>query len=177
MYQSCLIKIISQLLKSNLKNSSQNGNLFLFCYLKPYKQTKFTVMSNLNKENILSKTDSFQILNFYLKPYHNEYNLKAGQNISNPFLADKQKTPSFNIFQARGTAEWRFKDFATGDEGSCFDLVMKLFNITFPETLKKINDDFVLNLSQNDSLVSQGLHQDPNYFKISKKNYSNVLIQ
>ncbi|WP_432672130.1 hypothetical protein [Flavobacterium sp. SM2513] len=100
-------------------------------------------MSNLNKETILSKVDSYQILNFYLLPYHNENNLLAAKNISNPLLPEKQETPSFNIFPTMSTGEWRYKDFATGDEGSCFDLVMNLFNLSFIESLEKIHSDLL----------------------------------
>jgi KaiC/GvpD/RAD55 family RecA-like ATPase len=68
----------------------------------------------------------------------------AGKNISNPFLNKKQDTPSFNIHCALPSHEWRYKDFATGDDGSCFDLVMKLFNLTFIEALDRINADLNL---------------------------------
>lgn len=104
---------------------------------------------NINKQFILDKVDSYQILNQYLLPFHKESKLLAAKNISNPFLSEQQKTPSFNIFPAMGTGEWRFKDFATGDEGSCFDLVMKLFNLSFPECLARINQDFNLALDSN----------------------------
>lgn len=103
----------------------------------------------INKENILEKISSFDILNHYLQPYHNLVRLTAGKNISNPFLAEKQQSPSFNIFCALPQHEWRYKDFATGDEGSCFDLVMKLFNISFSEALEKINRELYLNLGTN----------------------------
>ena len=101
---------------------------------------------SLNKEEILSKINSYDILNYYLLPFHNDSKLLAAKNISNPFLADKQQTPSFNIFPSMGTGEWRYKDFATGDDGSCFDFVMRLFNLSFPEALAKINTDFTLML-------------------------------
>ena len=104
---------------------------------------------NITKENILAKVNSYDILNHYLLPYHNENKLIGGKNISNPFLADKQDTPSFNIFPAMGTGEWRYNDFATDDSGSCFDLVMKLKNLSFPEALAAINEDMNLFLDSN----------------------------
>ncbi|WP_438966348.1 AAA family ATPase [Flavobacterium sp.] len=104
---------------------------------------------NITKENILAKVNSYDILNHYLLPYHKENRLIAAKNISNPFLADKQETPSFNIFPAMGSGEWRYKDFATGDDGSCFDLVMKLKNLSFPEALSTINADMNLFLDSN----------------------------
>ena len=104
---------------------------------------------NITKENILAKVNSYDILNHYLLPYHKENKLIAARNISNPFLAEKQDTPSFNIFPSMGSGEWRYKDFATGDDGSCFDLVMKLKNLSFPEALNTINADMNLFLDSN----------------------------
>jgi hypothetical protein len=95
---------------------------------------------------VLEKASSYEILTHYLKPFHSHIlKLKQGQNISNPFLLpQKQKTPSFNIYKSQTTNEWRYKDFATGDEGSCFDLVMKLFDLNLTAALQRINDDFNL---------------------------------
>ena len=104
---------------------------------------------NITKEDILAKVNSYDILNHYLLPYHKENKLLAARNISNPFLPEKQNTPSFNIFPAKGTGEWRYNDFATGDSGSCFDIVMKLRNLSFPEALNTINVDMNLFLDTN----------------------------
>ena len=103
---------------------------------------------SVRKEDLLNKVSGFDILNHYLKPYHQNGALRNGKNISNPFLPEKQKTPSFNIFDA-GANEWRYKDFATDDSGDCFDLVMKLFNLSFPESLEKINSDLYLLLDSD----------------------------
>ncbi|MFZ2432063.1 MAG: hypothetical protein WAW57_13020, partial [Lutibacter sp.] len=73
------------------------------------------MMVNVGKEEILAKVNSYEILDHYLRPYHNFSNLSAAKNISNPFLAEKQETPSFNIFPAMKTGEWRYNDFATED--------------------------------------------------------------
>ncbi|MFT5252079.1 MAG: hypothetical protein ACI87N_001084 [Flavobacteriales bacterium] len=101
---------------------------------------------NINKDAILAKINSHEILDFYLRRYHNYGKLLGGQNISNPLLTSKQETPSFNIFPCMKTGDWLFHDFATDDKGSCFDLVMKLFNLSFPEALARINTDFMLML-------------------------------
>lgn len=104
---------------------------------------------NITKENILAKASSYEILNHYLLPFHKENRLLAAKNITNPFLAEKQETPSFNIFPTMGSGEWRYKDFATGDDGSCFDLVMKLKNISFSEALSAINSEMNLCLDSH----------------------------
>ena len=99
---------------------------------------------SISKESILAKVSSYDILNHYLSPYHNSGSLVQGKNISNPFLPNKQKTPSFNIYTSNKNNEWRYKDFATGDDGSCFDLVMKLHKISFSDALEIIDRDLCL---------------------------------
>ncbi|MBG6131765.1 hypothetical protein IWQ47_003493 [Aquimarina sp. EL_43] len=106
----------------------------------------------LTKENILNKVNLQDAFNHYLQPYHEKGILKQGKHISNPFLANKQKTPSFNIYNT-GSNNWRFKDFATGDEGSIFDLVMRLKQCDFKEALMIINKDFSLNLTYENPKV------------------------
>lgn len=128
----------------------------------------------LNKEEILSKINSYDILNYYLLPFHNNDRLLAAKNISNPFITDKQETPSFNIFPSMGTGEWRYKDFATGDEGSCFDFVMRLFNLSFSEALAKINTDFTLMLENVENPISSNRKQnfDTTKYEIKRKKLS-----
>ncbi len=58
---------------------------------------------SFSKEDILNKVTSYDILNHYLLPFHKEHKLIGGKNINNPFLAEKQNTPSFNIFPAMGS--------------------------------------------------------------------------
>ena len=129
---------------------------------------------NIGKVEILAKVNSYAILDHYLKPYHNFANLEAAKNISNPFLAEKQETPSFNIFPAMKTGEWRYNDFATDDNGSCFDLVMRLNNLTFPETLNKINADFVLMLDseQTPASLPRPLEKAVSEYEIKKRTFN-----
>ncbi|GGX33834.1 toprim domain-containing protein [Aquimarina muelleri] len=102
----------------------------------------------ITKENILDNIELLDAFNYYLQPYHNKGTLQQGQNISNPFLTEKQKTPSFNIYKSN-SGDWRFKDFATEDQGSIFDLVMRLKECDFKEALAIIQNDFNLNLSND----------------------------
>ncbi len=131
---------------------------------------------SFSKEDLLAKVTSYDILNHYLQPYHNSGRLLAAKNISNPFQAEKQETPSFNIFPTMGTGEWRYKDFATGDDGSCFDLVMKLFNISFPEALQKINSDFTLLLDATQEPIKSNrqLAQEAPKFTIKRKQFNDA---
>lgn len=131
---------------------------------------------SFSKEDLLAKVTSYDILNHYLQPYHNSGRLLAAKNISNPFQVEKQETPSFNIFPTMGTGEWRYKDFATGDDGSCFDLVMKLFNLSFPEALQKINSDLTLLLDaiQEPIKSNRQLAQEAPKFTIKRKQFNDA---
>ncbi|GAA3522305.1 bifunctional DNA primase/helicase [Aquimarina addita] len=104
--------------------------------------------NNITKENIIKRIDSQTLLNYYLQPYHAKGRLQQGKHISNPFLSEKQKTPSFNIYKST-SGIWRYKDFADSDcEGDVFDLIMKLKHCSFPEALQHINTDFNLGLQE-----------------------------
>ena len=129
----------------------------------------------LTKENILNKIDLQDAFNHYLQPYHNRGILKQGNHISNPFLPNKQKTPSFNIYKA-GSDNWRFKDFATGDEGSIFDLVMKLKQCDFKEALVIINQDFSLNLEYETPKVDFDIQLKPQWKPSDLKYWSTYSI-
>lgn len=131
---------------------------------------------NISKEDILAKVNSYDILNHYLLPYHKENKLLAARNISNPFLPEKQNTPSFNIFPAMGSGEWRYKDFATGDDGSCFDFVMKLFNLSFPQALAKINADLTLMLDtvQKPIQSNRQLAHSTSKYEVKRKQFTDA---
>lgn len=134
----------------------------------------------ITKEELLTKINSYDILNYYLQPYHNNGNLIAGKNISNPFLGKKQETPSFNIFCALPNNQWEFKDFATDDKGSCFDFVMRLFNLSFPDAITKIANDFGIDsYSTPKKQISQTMKTEilvePNKsFELTEKAFSNA---
>lgn len=87
------------------------------------------------------KQDSYSIMNKFLAPFHNKGILNRGMLISNPFIAGKQKTPSFNIYQSK-SGEWRFKDFATGESGDVFALVMQLKGVGFNTAVDLIKSEF-----------------------------------
>ncbi|WP_396170153.1 AAA family ATPase [Flavobacterium sp.] len=125
---------------------------------------------NISKEIILSKVSSYEILSYYLQPYYGKGSLIAGKNFSNPLISVQQETPSFNVFPDTATGVWRFKDFATGDSGSCFDLVMKLHNLSFQEALEKIYDE----LCQKKDVSKQPFQPIKVSEKIAAKDYEIV---
>lgn len=67
---------------------------------------------------------------------------KAGRTFQNPFV-DKQQTPSFNLYPNEA-GEWRYKDFATPDEGCWLDFVMQLHGLGVPDALYRIVQDLGL---------------------------------
>jgi DNA primase len=102
--------------------------------------------------NNLLTENSYEIMNFYLKTFNNNQTLKQGKNISNPFLTEKQKTPSFNIYFCKKHNTWLYKDFATANHGDCIELVKQLFNLPYKEAVERIYDevlDYIPNQFEN----------------------------
>ncbi len=96
----------------------------------------------ISKTELLAKVDSYTILNHYLAPYHKEERVRQGVNFQNPLIDYEQDTPSFNLYcDLKDGHSWKFKDHATGDFGDCFELVMRLFNLSFPDAISKIHQD------------------------------------
>lgn len=98
-------------------------------------------MKKINTKIIETFITEEEIMQHYLKPYNGGRKLSYGVCIRSPFRQDRN--PSFNIYMSRKGV--RYKDF--GDEGihgNCYDLVMRLFCLTFQEALEKIASDFNL---------------------------------
>jgi hypothetical protein len=53
-----------------------------------------------------------------------------------------EKTPSFCIYVDKNIMQYRFKDFSTGKSGNKIDLVKLIFNLEFPEAMRKIVQDY-----------------------------------
>ncbi|MEZ5013664.1 MAG: DUF3987 domain-containing protein [Chitinophagales bacterium] len=89
----------------------------------------------------LLRNHSYEVFNFYLKAFNRNRPLIAGKNFSNPFLKERQKTPSFNIYLPKSKYTWLYHDFATGEKGNCIELVKRLFQLPFKEAIEKIKAD------------------------------------
>lgn len=83
-------------------------------------------------EELLGKTSEFDIMRFYL----NIDVLPA--LINSPLRQDRNA--SVSIFSPDGVKVF-YKDFGTGEHGSIFDLLGRMWNRTFSETITKIWDD------------------------------------
>lgn len=88
-------------------------------------------LKELNSKNVLSYISQEEIFKFYLPN-----NFKFNVPFSSPFRKDKH--PSFVI----SNKNYRYKDFAMGDTGNCFNFVMELYSINYNLALIQIVSDF-----------------------------------
>lgn len=98
-------------------------------------------LKELNSKNVLSYITQEEIYRFYLAK-----NFRFNTPFSSPFRVDKN--PSFVI----SNKNYRYKDFAMGDSGNCFNFVMQLFNINYNLALIQIVTDF--NIRSNFHIVN-----------------------
>lgn len=89
-------------------------------------------LKELNVKNILNIISQEDIYKYYL-PKEFKFNVP----FSSPLRVDK--VPSFVI--GGSNKNYRYKDFATGDTGNCFNFVMNLYNINFNNALIQIVSD------------------------------------
>ena len=95
----------------------------MFSYVNP----------GISLDSILSKVTVFDILSTYLGV--NELPIC----INNP--CRKDDNPSLGLYYSSKYNTMSYKDFATGDTGNLFGLLMNLWNCSFDEVLKKIDND------------------------------------
>lgn len=119
-------------------------------------------LKELNAKNILSLVSEEEIYKYYLPD-----NFKFNVPFSSPFRLDK--IPSFII--GGKNRNYRFKDFATGESGNCFNFVMKLYNINFNSALIQIIND----LSIKDKFIVNTENYKINNKKAEYKNPGKTL--
>ncbi len=91
------------------------------------------------KDDVLDKVDPLDIFQKYISEP-----IKIGKPIKSPLRDERH--PSFCIYiNDSGVAQ--YKDFA-GTQGSCFDLVMNMFSLTFTEAVQKVAQDFCIDESR-----------------------------
>lgn len=100
--------------------------------------------SSVSLEDILEKVSEATIAARYL-------NITEIPCVINSPLRRDDK-PSFGIFSFDGI-KVRYTDFATGERGSLFDLLSRLWCLPYDEVVEKINNDFKNH--RNDTVVSQ----------------------
>ncbi len=98
-------------------------------------------IKELNAKTILSLITDYDIFSYYIKN-----KLEIGKTINSPLRKDNN--PSFQIYSCSyGFHRLMFMDFATRESGSCFALVMRLFNCNFHNALLIVDRDFNLGIS------------------------------
>jgi len=97
-------------------------------------------VKQLTIQEILKRISEYDIFKYYIGK-----DFKMG-TIRSPLRKDSQ--PSFDIYKSPNTVrKILFKDHGTGESGSCFDFVMKMYGLTFMGALQCIDYDFGLGLS------------------------------
>ena len=90
-----------------------------------------------NKDTILSKISEAELAVFYIDGL-----TEIPSVISSPLRKDEH--PSFRIYSPDGTRV-KFFDYATGQKGSIFDLLMLMYGKSFQDTLEMISKDLTDN--------------------------------
>jgi hypothetical protein len=98
----------------------------------------------IKTDDILTRTTTYDILEFYTRDVRKGKTLKPMDNFQNPLISRTQKTPSFNVSYWKDA--YYYKDYATGHSGSAFDLVMNLYGLDIKQACNKINEDMGLGL-------------------------------
>lgn len=101
------------------------------------KRVKFVP---LNSKKVLERVSEEDLFKYYLGE---EVDLR--RRFRSPLRDDKN--PSCGFFtKGGGNFTLFFKDFSTGESLNCFNLVQKIYGISFTEALAKVNVDFKLGL-------------------------------
>tara|TARA_R100001244_G_scaffold87816_1_gene67082 strand:+ start:89 stop:1081 length:993 start_codon:yes stop_codon:yes gene_type:complete len=108
------------------------------------------------KDDVLNKVDPLDIFQKYI-----EEPIKLNKPIKSPLREEKH--PSFCIY-INDNGDAQYKDFA-GTQGSCFDLVMNMFGLSFIEAVQKVAQDFCVDESQ---VKKEYTPIKPSYFSKTK---------
>jgi hypothetical protein len=119
----------------------------------------------LSKDAILDRISEEEIMRHYVG-----FDFTINRAFKSPLRDDER--PSFAVYYNEGK-QLRFKDF-NGAQGTCFDLVMTLYNLRFIEAMAKVNQDLCLGLagyvgSVNDTPIRY------NNFKLNIEKKSNLI--
>ena len=106
-------------------------------------------------EMVLSQVDDLLIYRYYLGPF------RLGPKIKNPFRTDIH--PSFGVFYGTRTLKLMWKDFKTEESGDCFNLVGKLFGLTYYGAIEKVAVDF--GIIKGQSIVTKKQIEEARAFK------------
>lgn len=100
----------------------------------------YGIFSDLTKEEILKRVDSYTIFRYYCIGFRN-----INEKFHSP-LRNDDTIPSASITYYNG--DLLFKDFGEPRSYRAIDFVSRLFNLSYHETLEKINNDLILNITK-----------------------------
>lgn len=99
-----------------------------------------SIIKPLTYQTILTLVSEYDIFKYYLGS-----DFRIGTAILSPLR--KERNPSFSVFYAhKSPYKLKWKDFGTNDSGSCFDLVMRLYSISFVDALAMVDRDMNLGI-------------------------------
>lgn len=130
---------------------------------------KGTRKVRVTPEDILEKITPYDIYRFYLG------NFTIGKSFKSPFHRDRH--PSFSVRRSKTSGELYHIDYSHGEyTGSCFKLVMQLWNLSFEEALEKVDNDFGLGIGggrTRDYVKICSQWEEP---PAEKKKYCHILV-
>lgn len=109
----------------------------------------------ISEDYILSRVSELKILSFYFGV------LTVPSLINSPLRKDKN--PSFGIYYRNHSI--RYKDFATGEKGNLFNLLMEKYHISYKEVLVMIYNDMLVSYSNGNCITKKSY---PKRTKVSK---------
>lgn len=114
------------------------------------------IKREVTKTDILEKLTAIDIFQHYL-----------GKEIDTKLFCSplrEDKNPSACLYYSK-TNELRFKDFGNGQNLSCIAFVQEMFNLSFPDTIRKIASDFNI----GDNFSAEIVKKKENNKALSKK--------
>ncbi len=126
----------------------------------------------ITTEQVLRRTTTYDILEFYTRDYREKKVLKPMDNFQNPLIHRTQKTPSFNISFWSQTQRYYYNDYGTGQSGSAFDLVMEMYGLKLHEACDKINEDMQLGIEGGEHVEADRQYKPEPKVLPDNRNYS-----
>lgn len=112
----------------------------------------FRIKSDLNSDNILKRISPLDIYHKYSRGFK-----QINKHFKSDFRDDPN--PSAIVFRYNGT--FLYKDFGESGGMNCFQFVMRMFDLSFVESLEKINLDFGLQLGNLSRSFENGHKYQP----------------
>lgn len=117
---------------------------------------------SLTKENILKHVDSYQLFKTYCTPFK-EINVRFKSEFYN------DHNPDCVIVVWKG--DLLYQDFGENEKYRIFDYISRKYNISYYESLRKINNDFGLKLGSSVEIEHPSLIAIPKVTKIDLKKH------